>query len=442
MIELRHMTYDEAIAYLSQAGDEVTKMKPGLERVRMVLIALQNPHYGYRVVHVAGTNGKGSTCAMTESIVRSAGYVTGLYTSPHISFVNERIQVSGASISNDDFCRGIMRIKETCEMLASDERLHDELSFFEKMTILAFWYFNELQVDVAILEVGIGGRLDATNVCVPTVCAIAALGYDHQDFLGDTITEIAVEKAGIAKENIPFIIGYQPHGECTEVLNTEITARGSVPVFLSLQDSVRAVTNSNGAYAFTYVSEKGTYPIVLNMHGEHQVQNACLAIMLVERLVDSGLTIPIDAYSAGLASVQWPGRLEYSMYKNTRVLLDGAHNLDGIRTLVAYIKKHELESHVTLLFSALAGKPFEEMLRELHAVSETIVITEIEHTRGLSLSVLENVAAHIYASVSVQANTSQALDTACIGSDPRTLVCVCGSLYLVREMREMLQEKS
>jgi dihydrofolate synthase / folylpolyglutamate synthase len=226
------MNFPETLTYLYSLGHETLAMKLGLESIAVLCRALGDPQLQYRVVHIAGTNGKGSTAAMTEAIALAAGHRVGLYTSPHLVAITERIRVNGADISEADFARLATRVRAVCEDLVARETLPARPTYFEQVTAIAFLYFAEQQLDLVILEVGLGGRLDATNICVPTVCAITPVSLDHQEYLGAQLASIASEKAGILKPHIPVVIASQP----TEAMQV-IAARAA-----ELQASLIAIT--------------------------------------------------------------------------------------------------------------------------------------------------------------------------------------------------------
>ncbi|MGH9803054.1 MAG: bifunctional folylpolyglutamate synthase/dihydrofolate synthase, partial [Blastocatellia bacterium] len=344
------VNFAESINYIYRLGNEVLAMKLGLETVQALAGALNNPQQKFPAVHIAGTNGKGSTAAMTEAILRSAGYRVGLYTSPNLISITERYRVDGNDIAEDDFARLATVVRLAGENLVAEGRLEAVPTFFEQVTMIAYLHFAESKIDLAVLEVGMGGRLDATNICKPAVTAITAIGFDHQQYLGNTLTEIAGEKAGIIKPNAPVVVALQP----VEAMRA-IAARAeelNAPM-VSVADETFTVEpgNSAGRYRLLYRD----YDVLLNLRGRHQAENAMTAILIAEQLQQHGWKIEKQAFEEGLSKTVWPGRLQLieSASLPTPILVDGAHNPAGAETLRSFLAENYSGVPITLIFGAL-----------------------------------------------------------------------------------------
>jgi dihydrofolate synthase/folylpolyglutamate synthase len=368
-------------------------MRLGLEAMQQACAQAGHPERAFRVVHVAGTNGKGSVCAMVEAIARASGLRTGMYTSPHLLRFAERIRVDGAPLTDEALAERLTR--------ALDAR--PELSFFETATLAAFLTFQEEKVDLAIVEVGLGGRLDATNVVpTPAAAAITRIALDHTDRLGTTLVEIAREKAGIAKPGLDILLGNMP-------------------------DDVRAAIDAvaHAAGATTSSVRQTPLPVDLGLAGEHQKDNARIAAELGRRV---GATP--SAIARGLTAARWPGRLE----RIGNVLLDGAHNPDGAAALAAYVATLGVpRERVTLVFGALADKDWVGMLDALAPIAEDrIYVAPQGTTRGAAVASEMRARHPGQTAPSLEA----ALDTlAGPTADPSRLIVVCGSLVLVGQAR-------
>jgi dihydrofolate synthase/folylpolyglutamate synthase len=269
------MSFAESVAYLYSLGNEVLAMKLGLETVQALASALDNPQQKFPAVHIAGTNGKGSTAAMTESVLRAANLKTGLFTSPHLVSITERYRINGEEIAEDDFARLATVVRQTGERLVAEGKLAAAPTFFEQVTMIAYLHFAESKVDLAVMEVGMGGRLDATNICQPTVTAITAIGFDHQQYLGNTLAEIAGEKAGIIKPNIPIIVAPQL-SEAMLAIAARAEELNSRLVSVA-DESFTAQSESSGRYRLRYQD----WDLLLNLRGRHQIENAMTAILML-----------------------------------------------------------------------------------------------------------------------------------------------------------------
>ncbi len=439
------MNFKESVSYLYGLGHEILAMKLGLETIRLLAESCGNPHLEFNAVHIAGTNGKGSTAAFTDSILRAAGIRSGLYTSPHLDSITERIMIGGKGISPDDFARLATLVREKGEGLVSDGVLQFPPTFFEQITIIAYLFFAEQRIDLAVLEVGMGGRLDATNICRPIVTAITPVGMDHQQYLGDTLAKIAAEKAGIIKRGVPVIIAPQKE-EALEV----ILARArelEAPAILPGNNCLAVPLQSSGIF------DRGKYRITcrsgglkieskLNLRGRHQILNACTAISISEELAGSGWPISTDAVSSGLSSVEWPGRLEMITLSDDKapILLDGAHNIDGAGVLREFLDDHFHDTPVTLLFGAMADKDVDAMCGVLFPVAAKIITTRVNNPRAESSEKLSALAANSQAEILQTESVTEAISLGLKITPPTGLLCISGSLYLVGEAKRFLDQ--
>jgi len=393
--------------YLSSL--EPLGMRFGLERVLRALEALGHPERAFPILQVAGTNGKGSTCAMAAAALRAAGHRTGLYVSPHLVRFNERIQVDGVPIDDGALDRAAEEIRSRCPWHDAGGP-EDRLTYFEFATLLAFVHFARERVGAAVVEVGLGGRLDATSAATPRVAAVARIGIDHTQLLGDTIEAIAREKAGIFKEGVPAVVhAHQPPG-ALESLREEAARRGA---------------------PFQVASPSWDGPI--GLAGPHQRGNAALAAAALRLLDGSGLRVPEPAIAAGIAGVRWPGRLETV----AGVLLDGAHNPDGAAALAAALGALHPGRPVELVFGVLSDKEHRGMIAALAPAVRRFHLVAPSSPRARSPGQYLDLVAPLRPA-DVHASVAEALACARRAAADGALVCVAGSLYLVGEARELL----
>ncbi len=365
------MSYPESVRYLYSLGNEVkVGAKFGLERMQTLLAALGNPERGQVFVHVAGTNGKGSTCAMIANALRRAGLRTGLYTSPHLIEPAERIQIDGSPVTYSDFNAAFETVHAAAERLLREERLDAHPSYFETVTAMAFCIFQS-RCDITVLEVGLGGRLDATNVVTPELCVITPIAFDHESFLGNTLEAIAAEKAGILKPGVPVIVAKQPDAaeavicDRARQLGCELIRTADTPV------SNIAAT----AYHSIFSVEGEQYECALA--GRHQIDNAVAAILACREL-----NIAAPAIQFGLKTVRWPGRLEL-VARNPDFVLDGAHNPAGAAALAAYIDEFCRHRPVWLVYAAMRDKAIEEVTGQLFPLARNLIVTAPNFPRAL-----------------------------------------------------------
>jgi dihydrofolate synthase/folylpolyglutamate synthase len=432
------MNFSDSVRYLYSLGNELLAAKFGLESIALLLESLDNPQRGLPAILVAGTNGKGSVSAMVESIAREAGQRTALYTSPHLQRIQERIRVEGREISESDFARLTTRIRNSGEALVESGKLAAPPTFFEQMTAIALSYFGEQSPDIAVLEVGLGGRLDATNVVQPLVSVVTTIEFDHQNLLGDTIEDIAGEKAAIIKPGVRAVIGRQRYEAAFEVLARRCLDVSVLPVFANPPSIVSG--DSTGRVIFDYESSRSSYAsLTVGLRGRHQAENAAAAIEVCELLNEAGVAIPREPIIKGLRDVSWPGRLEL-VDDRPAILLDGAHNLAGARALRAFLDEF-VDRPITLLFGAMKDKDIDGIAGEIFPAARTIVLTRVTDPRAATGSLLAKPALGTSSNVIFTETVRQALSWARSVTPADGLICVAGSLHVVGRVRGLLEEE-
>ncbi len=424
------LSYTDTLDYLY--GLEAFGIRPGLSRVKHLLRAIGNPEDSYPSVLVAGTNGKGSVAAMLSSILVEAGYKAGLYTSPHIHRFNERIRVSGTMISSVD----VKRL--TCELRSKLEQgAGHECTFFEFTTAMALKYFEQRGVDIAVVEVGMGGRLDATNVLRPEVTVITSIGLDHCAFLGDSIEEVASEKAGVMKGSI--CVSGVSDGPALGVIEKRAKETGT-ELFIAGKDfRSEPVT----ARSFDYMSgDRVIKRLGSALSGPHQVRNAACAIKAAELLDAGAFDIGKGAIMRGLRRVEWPARFEV-LSKRPKVVLDSAHNPGGAAALAETLKGEDYE-RLLLVFGVMANKDIDGILSHLIPLTDTVIITEPEQAKSAPLEdLIERVARFgVGTRIVRRKRVREALKEALAMASNRDMVCVAGSIFTVSEARRYLIGKS
>jgi dihydrofolate synthase / folylpolyglutamate synthase len=453
------MSFAAAVDHLHALAQELSPTAPRrkfeLEHMRILARALGDPQQRFPSVLIAGTNGKGSTAATLASILSAAGLRTGLYTSPHLTRVTERIRTSDPAlcaaelceIGEEEFARNYFQVDETARILVADGRLPHHPSFFEALTALAFLYFAERQVEVAVLEVGLGGRLDATNIVEPVLSVITDIALDHQDYLGNTIAEITREKAGILRPN-GTLVTLPQHPEANQAIGEIATALGERGInaadYLPGRE-LQAAGNISGIAPnhYTVSVERETIEVRSPLAGEHQRRNLALAMAAaVELRSKLHADIPTHAIEAGIAQTAWPGRLELLP---PNLLLDVAHNPAGAWTLRAAIASLPESQPRTLLFSCLKDKDLNEIGRILFPLFDStggrpkdhIVFSPISSPRAASLESLMAAARALDVPAQSAPSAAEALELARRLTPPEGLIIATGSIFLVGALREL-----
>ncbi|PYS81122.1 MAG: bifunctional folylpolyglutamate synthase/dihydrofolate synthase [Acidobacteria bacterium] len=431
------MNFDESVSYLLGLGHETVAIKLGLDNITRLLARLGDPHTTFPSVQIAGTNGKGSTAAMLESVCRAAGLSAGLYTSPHLVSIRERVRVAGREIARDEFARCASLVRAAAE---ETERESGALpTFFEQMTALALVAFREARVPVAILETGLGGRLDATTAARAATVAITPVSLDHQEYLGHTLAEIAAEKAAIIRPGVKAVVAPQ-EPEAAEVILRRCRECGVEPRFATRDAEVES-TCGDGRLRVRLRTARDVYAgVCLALRGRHQLTNAAVAVALAESLAEDSFHITREHVVAGLEAAEHAGRLELDARRTPALLLDGAHNPAGARALRAYLDEFA-GGKVTLVFGAMRDKALAEIGAILFPAAEHLVLTEPRNPRAASVAeLLRAVPARSASSTIALAPSSRdALTIARAHTPPGGTVCVTGSLYLVGEVKGLLE---
>ncbi|MBI1884415.1 MAG: bifunctional folylpolyglutamate synthase/dihydrofolate synthase [Chlamydiae bacterium] len=410
-------------------------MKLDLENIRELLEALGNPHSKLNVVHVAGTNGKGSTCAMMVSILREAGYSVGLYTSPHLISPRERIQKNGEWISEGHFVKGILEIRCITENLEAKNIFP---TYFELITALAFWFFAQKKVDWVVLETGMGGRLDATNIVNSKTQVITNIDLEHTQYLGKTIGEIASEKAGIIKSGSHVVTAAQ--GEALEVIEARADLLGARVLRLGHELSFEKINADLEAQRFKIHTTRDHYDVCLKLLGSHQMENAVLAVAAVECLREGGALISNEAVLSGLEKACWPGRFEV-IQRDPLVILDAAHNPAGAQVLARTWKKYLKNEKALLIFSALKDKDVEGMVQELSNIVREVRLVQVHHERGLSLGELEDAWEKVLPPSQIHASSLEEMLEFIHDDNRKAPLLITGSIYLLGEVLEKMCQR-
>ena len=407
------MNYSEAVRYLYSLGNEIYTAKLGLERITALLHGLGDPHRACRFVHVAGTNGKGSTSAMIAAGLRASGVRTGLYTSPHLVEPCERIRIAGRRISHDQFTAAFNQVHETAERMLDAREIDLHPTYFETVTAMGFLVFRDERVDTAVIEVGMGGRLDATNVIDPALCVITPIDYDHQQYLGGAIEQIAAEKAGILKPGVPAVIARQEHCEALDVIWKQ-PSHGPLN-FTSDWQIENLDVQARGSRFHTRGSE-----VCCPLAGEHQVENALTATVALHELGCS---------PAGIADTRWPGRLEH-ISEHPKIILDGAHNVAGTRSLVKYIEQFYFGRRIWLIYGVMRDKAVREMTEMLFPLAERVITTAPNNSRALPPEQIPGDNVEIAPTVPDAVSRIQE-------AFPTDVIVITGSLFVVGEARAL-----
>jgi len=422
------MTYSSAVEYLY--GLQKHGIKLGLHNIQALLARLDQPQRRYRAIHIAGTNGKGSTSAMTASILQAAHYRTGLYTSPHLIDFRERIRVDGQLIP--EHC--VTELVERIRLLAASDI---PLTFFEFTSAMAFQYFADCHVDVAVLEVGMGGRFDATNVVDPVSTAITTISLDHEEYLGHTIKRIAFEKAGIVKPGIPVVLGRVAPAAIR--LIDEIAGQQNAPTYrLGREFTV----TKKSAMVFDYEGITTRYENVISpLQGTHQIDNAACALAVVEVAEAAKTPVAPEAVREGLASTRWEGRLEV-VDRNPMIMVDGAHNPAAASVLAEFVAEYRTShpaSRVALILGMMRDKAHRPFFTILQPYIDELIVTQADIPRAVPASQLSAELSDLIPSIRPVSTPGDALLLARRLMTPADLICVTGSLMLVGDIKAFLR---
>ncbi len=434
------------INYERLLSDEYSTEDLKLGRMRQLLCLLGNPHESLPAVHIAGTKGKGSTAMMTAAILSAAGYRVGLFTSPHISRLEERMTVDGFPPSEVEVAALVSKMRDAL-LIMDAQPAGSSPTYFEILTAVAWLHFSSREVDIVVLEVGLGGRLDATNLCRPAVTVITSISFDHTRLLGSTLEKIATEKAGILKSGIPLISGVTDSAPQSAI--RKIADERQVPV-LQLGEAFdfeyepltsKQQEGAEDCWGFVNLSVAGRCieKLPLSVMGRHQAHNAALAVAAVLQLNQAGWQIPEQALYEGLVRVQCPVRMEV-VQRNPTVILDAAHNVASIQAFVETLDTHFSGQQKGLIFASTKDKPVKEMLKLLLPWFEWVVLTQYcNNPRGMDYTELMNIACSISEKeLFVVETPHQAWEFASARSDDTEMICVTGSFFIAAELRDLL----
>ena len=433
------MNYEEALAYVQKAID--TGKKQGHQRLLSFLEGFDSPQEALKIIHVAGTNGKGSVCAMLSSVLERAGYKVGLFTSPHLLTYNERFRINGKNITDERFTYMIKTLERSSRIFFNND---DEVfSFFELMTLMAFLYFSEEKVDFLILETGIGGRLDSTNIIrKPVLSVITAIGMDHMEYLGNNLETIAMEKSGIIKKNSPTVLYFQTD-EVYNVIKNQALFKESKLYYLKSCCTVCEHWGNLDGTSFTarfdLEENSAVYSIRIKLLGGYQVNNACLAILTLEALMEQGFTINTSAITNGLLEVCWPGRLEIVGCKPL-VILDGAHNENGAAALKDELYHYFKDKDMIMVLGVLADKEHDTIVEYLCRQARAVVVTQPNNKRAYPADKLYELVSMSKQTIYLEQDYRQALKRAVSLTDENGVVVCAGSLYLIADIRKYIKK--
>jgi dihydrofolate synthase / folylpolyglutamate synthase len=433
------MTYDQAVKFLSGLTDYEKSPLPlsgsgnyDLRRMEELLQAMGNPHKGRKTVHIAGTKGKGSTSSMIAGILAAAGYKTGLFTSPHLFSWQERIALNGRQITKKDFTGLAAAIRPY--VLEINSRSHyGRLTTFEVLTAMAFAYFCLKNVDIQVLEVGMGGRLDSTNVANGDVCVITSISLDHTQVLGDTVEKIAGEKAGIIKSGSVVISAPQTPvaakviARKCRLLNARLTVAGSDLTW-------KRISSDYSRQVFSVKSRQREYQLSIPLLGDHQLENATCAIAAVEALQTMGLNINYREIVRGMADINWPARLQI-LGTTPLLVIDGAHNVYSVRTIISSIKKYFKYKKAIVIFGSSSDKDIRGMARELAGFASHMILTASKHARAASPDYLKKEFIKAGLRPVISENSRCALADALERAGKEDIILVTGSLFLAAEIK-------
>ena len=431
------MNYSQAEEYLNsfinyEQIPGISYVQPGysLKHVEELLNRMGNPQLAAMTIHIAGTKGKGSISAMIAQVLSSSGYKTGLYTSPHFHTLRERISIDGSLISEAEFAAAMAEIKPFIESMRKDTAFR-QLTYFEALTALAFAYFKKKQVDFQVLEVGLGGRLDATNVARPIICIITPISLDHTQILGNSLEEIAGEKAGIIKSGCWVVLSPQPE-EAASVISDICREKKAKVVQVGKDITWHKIGGDLSPQSLVIEGRGNNYQVSIPLSGDFQLENAASAVAALEVLGSAGFAISTADIARGLARVKWPGRF-HILQEYPTVLVDGAHNVASIKRLVDNIKGYFAHKRIFLVFGTSCDKDIPGIINELVPLSPQVIVTRAAHSRAAPLSTLVAEFSKQGIELEIRETVTEAISRALSLADRTDLICVTGSLFVVAE---------
>jgi dihydrofolate synthase/folylpolyglutamate synthase len=434
------MAYDEAVRVLLALGRELAAprqarvQKFDLQNITRLSSRLGNPHRASPCAHVAGTNGKGSTAAFLETILRAAGFKTGLYTSPHLIRINERVRVNGQEISDADFAAAFTRVRALIEELLASGALAAHPTYFESVTAMAFEHFARAGVEFAVYEVGMGGRLDSTNIVEPVVAIITPIDFDHEDYLGHSLDMIAREKAGIIKPGA-LVVSAADHPEAAAVIRQRAAEQHAPLVEISRDYRIKDIvpTRQGSRALLGTASNDWRLEVEVPLAGRYQLQNALAAVVAARLLAQRGFRIEDAAIAQGIAATRWPGRIE-QVAEHPDVFIDGTHNPAGARELVAFWREQFAGRELHLVYGAVRDKAVDEIAGLLFPEAATVIATAPRQPRAISADVLAEMTRHHAHRLEIVPQPEDALKRAIELAAVNDIVIATGSLYLAGDL--------
>ena len=435
------MDYRQALNYIENTGKFGSRL--GLENVSRLLDILGNPHRELRIIHVAGTNGKGSTCSFINSMLIYQGYNVGLYTSPYLEEFNERIKINNVNISDEDLAQSVSRVSDAIGQMI--EEGCDHPTEFEIITACAFLYFRDRDVDFAVIEVGLGGRLDATNVCIPLVSAITSISMDHTEYLGDTLARIAFEKGGIIKNKRPVVL-YQQSDEVESVISSICSERYS-ELFITENDKIEYISEGMSSQSVNLEVMGHFYSgIEISLPGRHQARNLAVALSVLRLLeISSDISqVDTEALYRSIRETRWPGRMEV-IKTEPLTIIDGAHNPDGAAILSESVDRYLVGKKINLVFGMLRDKDILSVAKLLAVRADRIIITEPESPRAASSAevhgiILEALRGEDVPDITEIPDIEEAVRHAQSMAGDGEAVIYAGSLYMIGRVRSLLRK--
>jgi len=431
------MNYNEALQFIHESHK--FGMRLGLDNIKKLLELLGNPQNNLKIIHVAGTNGKGSTCSFISSILKESGYKVGLYTSPFLETFTERIRVNGENIREEEVGKIVSLIKEKIEIMVSEGYSYP--TEFEIVTAMAFYYYNQEKVDFVALEVGLGGRYDATNVIdKPVVSAITSISLDHTGILGDTLAKIAFEKGGIIKEDCPTIV-YPQQEEASEVIKNICAEKKSKYIECDFKNIEIKSSNINSQIYNCNINGKELRDLEIKLIGDHQIKNSIVALNVIEYLNDIKITnISEENIRKGLLETKWPGRIE-KISENPMFIIDGAHNEEGAKSLANSIDKYFENKNKILVIGMLEDKDIDSVLDLLIPKFNNVITTTPDNPRAIDANKLKEKIERYNIEVTCKPNIKEAVDYALEISNKDDVIISAGSLYMIGNVRTIIVNK-
>ena len=435
------MDYRQALNYIENTGKFGSRL--GLENVSRLLDILGNPHRELSIIHVAGTNGKGSTCSFINSMLIYQGYNVGLYTSPYLEEFNERIKINNVNISDEDLAQSVSRVSDAIDQMT--EEGCDHPTEFEIITACAFLYFRDRDVDFAVIEVGLGGRLDATNVCIPLISAITSISMDHTEYLGDTLARIAFEKGGIIKDKRPVVL-YQQSDEVESVISSICSDRDS-ELFITENDKIEYISEEMSSQSVNLEVMGHFYSgVEISLPGRHQARNLAVALSVLRLLEISSEISQVDteALYRSIRETKWPGRMEV-IKTEPLTIIDGAHNPDGAAILSESVDRYLVGKKINLVFGMLRDKDILSVAKLLAVKADRIIITEPESPRAASSAevhgiILEALSGEDIPDITEIPDIEEAVRQAQSMAGDGEAVIYAGSLYMIGRVRSLLRK--